>query len=70
MVDLEAVDHPDDIAELKALIADHYRYTASTVAACILDNWGAVRGKFVKVMPVDYKRALQQMANEEGNKKP
>jgi len=70
MVDLEAVDHPDDIAELKTLIADHYRYTASTVAANILDNWEAVRPKFIKVIPVDYKRALQQMANEEGNKKP
>ncbi len=62
MVDLEDVDHPGDIAELKALIADHYRYTASTVAANILDNWEALRPKFVKVMPVEYKRALEQLS--------
>ena len=47
------------------MIADHYRYTASAVAAHILDNWEATRVKFVKVMPVDYKRALQQLAEKD-----
>ena len=59
------VENPDDIAELKSLIADHYRYTASTVAASILDNWEAMRPKFVKVMPVDYKKALEQLAQSQ-----
>jgi len=64
MVDLEKVDSPDDSAELQAMIADHYRYTASAVAARILDNWLAALDKFVKVMPVEYKKALLQLSEK------
>ncbi len=40
------------------MIENHKRYTNSVLAIQILDNWEACRDKFVKVMPVDYKRAL------------
>ncbi len=51
-----------DEARLKHLIANHARYTASTRAKTILDNWAAYRGKFVKVMPTEYRKALQRIA--------
>ncbi|NHZ69907.1 MAG: hypothetical protein GWP20_01595, partial [Thermotogales bacterium] len=36
-------------------------HTDSSVARDILDNWNDVLPKFVKVMPVDYRRALKEM---------
>jgi glutamate synthase (NADPH/NADH) large chain len=43
------------------LIENHVRYTGSRRAALILENWNDYLPRFVKVMPVDYRRALQQM---------
>ena len=45
--------------ELRTLIENHRRYTQSTVAAHILDNWKSELPRFVKVMPTDYARALK-----------
>jgi glutamate synthase domain-containing protein 3 len=59
MVELEPMEAPEDIAELKALIEKHYNYTDSPVARGILDNWERALGEFVKVMPTDYKRVLE-----------
>ncbi len=50
-----------DALRLKQLIAQHLHYTNSEVAKRILDNWEAMLPKFVKVMPVEYRRALQEM---------
>jgi glutamate synthase (NADPH/NADH) large chain len=50
-----------DEAILRRLIEDHFRYTGSFQARDILGNWEASRGKFVKVMPTDYRRALGEM---------
>lgn len=52
-----------DALRLKGLIEDHIRYTASARGRQILDNWDAYLPKFVKVMPVDYRRALLDMQN-------
>ncbi|MEC8906167.1 MAG: glutamate synthase large subunit [Verrucomicrobiota bacterium] len=60
MVELEEVEDPDDIAELKELITEHSQITGSTVAKAILDNWSKSLQEFVKVMPTDYKRVLQE----------
>jgi glutamate synthase (NADPH/NADH) large chain len=49
-----------DEALLKALIADHHRWTGSLRARDILDRWAELRGKFVKVFPHEYKRALEE----------
>jgi glutamate synthase (ferredoxin) len=54
----------EDIAECRGLIANHFQYTKSTVAKRILDNWDSLQSKFVKVMPVDYKKALERIAKE------
>jgi glutamate synthase (NADPH) large chain len=51
-----------DDALLKKLVEDHHRWTGSLRAREILDNWAEQRGKFVKVMPLEYKRALGEMA--------
>jgi glutamate synthase (NADPH/NADH) large chain len=50
-----------DTERLKLLIARHARFTGSTVAARILDEWNVYCPKFRKVMPVEYRRALAQM---------
>jgi glutamate synthase (NADPH/NADH) large chain len=50
-----------DAERLMQLIAHHEHYTGSTRAKDILDNWAEYRGKFVKVMPVEYRRALAEM---------
>jgi len=52
---LEPVDDP---AALKALIERHHDLTASRRAAEILADWPAALGRFVMVMPVEYRRAL------------
>jgi glutamate synthase (NADPH/NADH) large chain len=50
-----------DAIRLKQLITQHLHYTNSDVARRILDDWPAMLSKFVKVMPVDYRRALTEM---------
>jgi glutamate synthase (NADPH/NADH) large chain len=60
--ELEKVTAAEDILELKALIANHYKYTDSPVARAILDNWVHTLSQFIKVMPVDYKRVLNEQA--------
>ena len=64
MVQLEAIEDAADIGELKELIEKHLNYTGSEVAARILNEWQTSLGKFRKVMPVDYKRALAELAKE------
>jgi len=60
--ELEAVTDAADIAELKTLISRHLEYTESTVAAQILADWDTALAQFVKVMPTDYKRVLNERA--------
>jgi len=50
-----------DALRLHRLIENHARYTGSHLARDILDNWNRYLPKFVKVMPVDYRRALEEM---------
>ena len=50
-----------DEALLKKLVEDHHRWTGSLRAREILDNWATARGKFVKVFPHEYRRALTEM---------
>ena len=59
MVDL---DPPEarDVEQLKALIQRHYQLTQSAVAWRILSGWKDYEGKFVKVMPTEYRRILHK----------
>ena len=50
-----------DEALARSLIEKHLRYTGSTLALTLLDNWENERAKFVKVFPHEYKRALSEM---------
>jgi glutamate synthase (NADPH) large chain len=50
-----------DEERLVSLITNHLKYTGSARAKHILDNWADYRAKFVKVMPVEYRRALKEM---------
>ena len=50
-----------DALRLRGLIEKHLRYTDSSLARTILDNWTEYLPRFVKVMPVDYRRALEQI---------
>ena len=54
-----------DAERLHQLIANHARYTASARAREILDNWDTAKSKFRKVMPVEYRRALNEMMAEQ-----
>ncbi|MFM8508765.1 MAG: hypothetical protein ACKOCU_00345, partial [Betaproteobacteria bacterium] len=51
-----------DEAQLKKLIEDHHKWTGSLRAREILDQWASARGRFVKVFPTKYKRALTELA--------
>jgi glutamate synthase (NADPH/NADH) large chain len=50
-----------DEAILKGLIERHFKYTGSTRARNLLDDWQNARSKFVKVFPTEYKRALGEL---------
>ncbi len=64
MVDLESVADPAEADELRTMIAAHFRYTRSPLAGRILEDWTGFLPQFVKIMPVDYKKALKRMADE------
>ena len=76
MVELEPVPEEDDMLEklhhhggdiahdeerLYQLVSNHLHYTGSARARAILENWADYRPKFRKVMPVEYRRALEDM---------
>jgi glutamate synthase (NADPH/NADH) large chain len=54
------LNQPDEVI-LKTLIEKHLKYTESPRAKFILDNWGKARTQFIKVMPNEYKRALNEL---------
>ena len=51
-----------DEERLFQLVSNHVHYTGSAKGKRILDNWADYRPKFRKIMPVEYKRALEEMA--------
>ena len=60
MVELESIEAEADADEVFELITNHERYTGSTVARDILAKWEENLAHFVKVMPTDYKRVLNE----------
>jgi glutamate synthase (NADPH/NADH) large chain len=57
-----------DAVRLRVLISRHARFARSSRAAQILENWDAFLPKFRKVMPVEYRRALAELARERAAK--
>jgi len=61
MVELETVWRKSDKDMLFDLIQQHLKWTHSKRAQYILDTWSDMVGKFVKVVPIDYRKALEKM---------
>jgi glutamate synthase domain-containing protein 3 len=61
LVELETVWQQEDKELLKDLIQRHLYWTHSKRAQQILDAWADMVGKFVKVVPIDYRKALEKM---------
>ncbi|KIY64888.1 NADPH-dependent glutamate synthase [Cylindrobasidium torrendii FP15055 ss-10] len=59
MVELGKVTDPREIAQLRSLIEDHRHYTGSEVADRVLHDFHHLLPLFVRVMPLDYKRVLE-----------
>lgn len=62
MVELGKVTDPREIALLRSLIEDHRHYTGSEVADRVLHDFHHLLSLFVRVMPQDYKRVLEEQA--------
>ncbi len=58
MVDLEPMTGAEHVELVRELLKRHAKYTGSTVAEKLLAQWKATQGKFIQVMPKDYKRVL------------
>ncbi len=69
MVELSLVEDNSDANELTKLILRHYRLTGSKKAKTILDDLSSYLPKFIKVIPYDYKKVLQELKLEEIRKK-
>ncbi len=65
MVDLEPVLSAEDEAELRGMIERHARHTGSPLATNMLETWDEVRPYFVKVFPIEYRRALGRMSRDD-----
>ena len=62
MVEAGPLEDPEEVAYVRGLIEDHHHYTGSELAARILVDFGRALPRFVKIMPVDYKRVLEEEA--------
>ncbi len=62
MVEASGIDDPAEIAFVRGLIEDHHHYTGSELAARILLDFNRALPRFVKILPVDYKRVLEEEA--------
>ena len=57
-------------AIVREMVERHLRFTGSTLALAMIDDWENARGKFVKVFPHEYRRALTEMHVKRGVKEP
>ncbi len=63
-VKINHIEARDDYL-LRILIENHVRHTGSTRGQAILNDWDVARCRFVKVMPLEYRRALAEMAAQQ-----
>ena len=66
MIELETTDK-QDVDLIKSLVEKHFSNTSSQVAEKIIKNWKIYKDRFVKVMPTEYKLALEKLAKEKIN---
>ncbi len=68
LVELDKIDAASEEADwLRQTIQRHRELTESTVAAGILEDWEEKLTQFVKVMPVDYRRALEELSKSQSD---
>ena len=61
LVDLEELDEQDE-EQIRTLISEHVARTGSMVGRNLMASWERSRGRFVKAMPRDYRRVLEERA--------
>lgn len=64
MIEFESLVDAEEIDFLKELVQNHLHYTNSPKARFVLDNWNETLPKFVKVIPKDYKRMMNRIAEQ------
>ena len=69
LVELSPLEDRTDIDELQELISKHLLYTQSSLAAKILTNWDEFLPRFVKVIPFEYKKVLEEIKLREIERK-
>jgi glutamate synthase (NADPH/NADH) large chain len=69
LVELAPLEDRTDVDELQEMISKHLLYTRSTLAAKILTNWDEFLPRFVKVIPFEYKKVLEEMKLREIERK-
>ena len=70
MVEVSGIEDPAEIAFVRGMIEDHHHYTGSELAARILLEFNRALPRFVKVLPIDYKRVMaEEAAKAEAAKK-
>ena len=62
MVELDTINSPHEIAELRSIIEDHQHWTGSKLAERILKNFNQFLPRFVRVMPTDFKVVMEKQA--------
>ena len=60
MVEINLVEDSSYRKELHELIRQHYLYTGSKLARTMLDDWNHYVDEFIQVVPIEYKRVLQE----------
>ena len=60
LVELTPVLEHEDQTFIKATLQKHLHYTGSAIAQAVLDDWHDYLPQFIKVMPLEYKRVLQE----------
>ncbi len=60
LVELLPIEDRSDIRELQEMISNHLLFTQSSLAAKILTEWEAYLPRFVKVIPFEYKKVLEE----------
>ncbi|MGM7724635.1 glutamate synthase large subunit [Metabacillus sp. Hm71] len=64
MIEFERLTDDKEIRDLEDMIQAHFRYTNSSKAEFVLEHWNEVLPKFVKVIPKDYKRMMEKIAEQ------
>ncbi|MDD3213771.1 MAG: glutamate synthase-related protein, partial [Eubacteriales bacterium] len=67
MVSLERLDDPDEEIQVKQWIQQHVRYTGSPLGKEMIAQWGSAVTRFIKVIPIEYKRHLMQQKEARSN---